>query len=41
LEEPYRFLAVQGTIDMVESNPGRLVATIPEVTREACSFATD
>lgn len=32
VEDPYRFLAVQGTLDMIESAPGKVLPVIPQVS---------
>ncbi|CAM9231480.1 unnamed protein product, partial [Hapterophycus canaliculatus] len=31
VEDPYRFLAVQGTLDMIESAPGKVLPVIPQL----------
>lgn len=31
MEDPYRFLAVQGTLDMIESAPDKVLPVIPQV----------
>lgn len=31
VEDPYRFLAVQGTLDIIEGAPDKVVPVIPQV----------
>ncbi|CAN0519360.1 unnamed protein product, partial [Scytosiphon promiscuus] len=31
VEDPYRFLAVQGTLDMIEGAPEKVLPVIPQV----------
>ena len=31
IEEPYKFLAVQGTDELIERNPGKLLPVLPQL----------
>lgn len=31
VEEPYKFLAVQGTDELIERNPGKLLPVLPQL----------
>lgn len=32
MDDPYRFLAVQGTLDMIEAAPDKILPVIPQVS---------